>query len=235
MGKGKILAIKMMVAVLVALLSIFVLAKVTSSPEFHAKSIQSLDEKKTMVLELSAGSALAATGVATIPGDGTTPIANKLTDISSYCLLIMCVIYLEKYLLTVTGFAAFGVIIPIACLLYIINLFMKSALCQAIVQKMVAFALVLFLVIPVSVQVSNIIESTHENSVEEAMEYIEQLDEEDMQEESETKGFLEKLFDNAKDSITDTTEKVKTILNIFIETVAIMIVTSCLIPIVGIR
>lgn len=34
-----------------SILSIFVLSKVTSSPEFHAKSIQSLEEKKITVME----------------------------------------------------------------------------------------------------------------------------------------------------------------------------------------
>ena len=230
MKEKKGLIIKIIIAIVIAVLSFGVISKKASSPEFHAKTIEALEEKRTTVLELSAASALAATGVATIPGDATTPIANKLTDISSYCLFIMCAIYLEKYLLTVTGYAAFGVIIPIACLIYVINLFTQSEACKVVVQKMVAFGLAIFLVVPLSVQVSNVIETTHEDYVQTAMEKLEELDESEEVEEDE--GFFSGLFNKAKDNVADATETVKTVLNVFIETVAVMIVTSCMIPIV---
>ena len=96
-----------LIPIVIALLSFFVIARFTSSTEFNAKTIQSLDDKKTTVMELTAASTAASAAITLIPGDVGTPIANKLADLSSYFLIVLSAIYLEKYLVTITGYAAF--------------------------------------------------------------------------------------------------------------------------------
>lgn len=49
-----------------------------------------------------------------IPGDVGTPIAEKVADLSGYLLIVLCAIFLEKYLVTITGYAAFKIFIPVA-------------------------------------------------------------------------------------------------------------------------
>ena len=44
-------------------------------------------------------------------------------DLSGYFVVVLCAIFLEKYLVTITGFAAFKVLIPIACVLISANVF----------------------------------------------------------------------------------------------------------------
>ena len=95
--------IKIIIPLIIALLSIFVLARFTTSTEYHAKTIQSLDEKKATVMELTAASTAASAVITLIPGDTGTPIAEKLADLSSYFLTVLCALFLEKYLLTITG------------------------------------------------------------------------------------------------------------------------------------
>lgn len=114
-------ALFLILPLLAALLSFFVLAGVASSSEFHKHSIAALEEKQTTVLELSAASAAASAAFTLIPGDAATPIAEQLADLSSHFLVVLCAIYLEKYLLTITGFLAFKILIPVACLAYILN------------------------------------------------------------------------------------------------------------------
>ena len=99
-----------LIPIVIALLSFFVIARFTSSTEFNAKTIQSLDDKKTTVMELAAASTAASAAITLIPGDVGTPIANKLADLSSYFLIVLCAIYLEKYLVTITGYAAFKIL-----------------------------------------------------------------------------------------------------------------------------
>ena len=72
------------VLLVVMILSMTVVSKVASDPENHKKTIESLDEKKEDVLKLTATSAAASTALAAIPGDATTPVANKLADLTSY-------------------------------------------------------------------------------------------------------------------------------------------------------
>lgn len=93
--------------------------KYTASPtmKINAHAIQSLDDKKTTTLELTAAATAASAAITLIPGDAGTPIADKLADLSSYFLIVVCAIYLEKYLVTITGLAAFKLLIPIGCIL----------------------------------------------------------------------------------------------------------------------
>ena len=109
--------LKAVVPILVALASIFVIAGYAASPEFHAATIASLDEKTGTVLELTAASTAASAAITLLPGDTATPIADKLAELSSYFLIVISAIYLEKYLTTITGYAAFVILIPAACLL----------------------------------------------------------------------------------------------------------------------
>ena len=46
--------ITVIILVVITLISIFGVSKIASSNEFHTKSIQALDEKKVVVLELTA-------------------------------------------------------------------------------------------------------------------------------------------------------------------------------------
>ena len=88
---------------LIALVSLFLLSKPLSSAQFHAESLTALEEKQATVLELSAASAAASAAITLIPGDTATPIADKLADLSSHFLIVLCAIFGEKYLLTITG------------------------------------------------------------------------------------------------------------------------------------
>ncbi len=63
-------------AVVIACLSFFVVAKTVSSPEFHAKTIASLNEKQETVLEMTATSTAASAAITLIPGDAGLPIAE---------------------------------------------------------------------------------------------------------------------------------------------------------------
>ena len=133
--------LKAVVPILVALASIFVIAGYAASPEFHAATIASLDEKTGTVLELTAASTAASAAITLLPGDTATPIADKLAELSSYFLIVISAIYLEKYLTTITGYAAFVILIPAACLLLSVNAFARRHQLRRIAWKLIVFAL----------------------------------------------------------------------------------------------
>ena len=95
--------------VLAALLSIFVVGKRASDPAYHQSSIDALEEKQETVLELTAASTAASAAITLLPGDTATPIAEKLADLSGYFLIVLCAIFLEKYLLTITSCVSFTI------------------------------------------------------------------------------------------------------------------------------
>ena len=137
----KILSI--VLPIIIALFSIFVLAKPASTPSTYTKTIASLDEKKTTVMELTAASTAVSAAITLIPGDTGTPIAEKLVDLSTYFLVVLCAIYLEKYMLTLAGYGVFKVLIPAICILFIVNAFRKSETCERLMKKIGIFSLAL--------------------------------------------------------------------------------------------
>ena len=228
-----------MIPLLIAAVSVFWIAGYAASPEFHASTIASLDEKTGTVLELTAASAAASAAITLLPGDTATPIADKLAELSSYFLIVISAIYLEKYLTTITGYAAFVILIPAACILFSVNAFARTDLLRRIAWKLTVFGLAVALVIPASVRVSDLIDETYSASIRStintAIQTSGQIPEltEETGEEGETaeSSGLQRFLSGVKDTVSGTGEQVKRVLNNFINALAVMLVTSCLIPI----
>ena len=244
-----------LIPIVIALLSFFVIARFTSSTEFNAKTIQSLDDKKTTVMELTAASTASSAAITLIPGDVGTPIANKLADLSSYFLIVLSAIYLEKYLVTITGYAAFKILVPIACVFFSGYLLWRKEILRVVAQKFLLFGLAVYLVIPASVKVADMIETTYASSIESTIETAKQttdeiesetgesgqVDDKSSNEKSQSDsdsdskenagGFFSGLFNKVQEGVSTATANVENVLNNFIEALAILLVTSCLIPI----
>ena len=262
------------ILLLVAILSVTVIGKYVSAPENHQKTIASLDEKKQTVMELTAASTVTSALITLLPGDTATPIAEKMADVSGYLLIVLCAIYLEKYLVTITGYVAFTYLIPAACVLWILNLFFANATVRKLAAKLAVFGIAIFLVVPASVKISDLIGDTYQAQIEATIEdakstqnILENSDPGNDTGETEIgtgtteaatantqektnseSGSVSNIFDWAKDAFSsakdsvanvvenvtisteDLVQKVENSLNHFIEAVAVMIITSCVIP-----
>lgn len=262
------------ILLLVAILSVTVIGKYVSAPENHQKTIASLDEKKQTVMELTAASTVTSALITLLPGDTATPIAEKMADVSGYLLIVLCAIYLEKYLVTITGYVAFTYLIPAACVLWILNLFFANATVRKLAAKLAVFGIAIFLVVPASVKISDLIGDTYQAQIEATIEdakstqnILENSDSGNDTGEAEIgtgtteaatantqektnseSGSVSNIFDWAKDAFSsakdsvanvvenvtisteDLVQKVENSLNHFIEAVAVMIITSCVIP-----
>lgn len=263
-----------MILLLVAILSVTVFGKYASAPENHQKTIASLDEKKQTVMELTAASTVTSALITLLPGDTATPIAEKMADVSGYLLVVLCAIYLEKYLVTITGYVAFTYLIPIACGLWILNLVFENATVRKLAAKLAVFGLAISFVVPASVKISDLIGDTYQAQIDATIEDAKNtqniLENSDLvndtsatetetgttgaatantQEKNNSEsGSASNIFDWAKDAISsakdsvanvvenvtisteDLVQKVENSLNHFIEAVAVMIITSCVIP-----
>lgn len=118
--------------------------KIRLLPGKSPETIASLDEKKQTVMELTAASTVTSALITLLPGDTATPIAEKMADVSGYLLVVLCAIYLEKYLVTITGYVAFTYLIPIACGLWIFNLILQMLPCENWQQNLQYLALPFF-------------------------------------------------------------------------------------------
>ena len=233
---------------IIGILSFTVIGNYASSTKNHTASIKSLDEKKKVVMNLTASSTLLSVALTALPGDTATPIAEKLADLSGYFLFIMTAIYLEKFLLTVLGFAAFKVILPIACIIGIFAVFFpQQARLRYIAIKLGLFAIIIASVIPLSLTISNKIEDTQKSSISESIDSANKTATK-LKKSSKSNSSSKKsdnIFDKAKDFVSDAKdkaadignsisvsyEKIKNALNSFIDIIALFIVTTCIIPI----
>ena len=152
-------------------------------------------------------------------------------------------VYLEKYLVTITGLAAFKLLIPIGCILLSLCFGFKKDLGRTIACKLVLFGLAVYLVVPVSVRVADLIDATYgasmENTIASAKQATDEIKGEADTQSQESSGsdtggkssFWSGLVDKVEDTVTGAKVNLENTLNRFIEAIAVMLVTSCVIPI----
>ena len=277
--------IGIVVLLVIAILSFSVGAKYAAAPEHHKATIAALDEKKDTVLELTVAATATSALITLLPGDVGTPIAEKVADLSGYLLLVLCAVFLEKYLVTLTGYAAFKLFIPAACVLFAGNVILENRSVGRLARRLLAFGICIFLVVPASVKLSDLIDDTYHAQIEMTLEEAKGTqkilenesgkDTEVQQNEGKTSqnveqgtqlngnqranlsagqsrnqnsgvaGLWEKAKDalgSAKENVTSAVEnvtlsseellqKIEHSLSRFVEAIAVMLITSCVIPI----
>lgn len=207
-----------------AFVSMTVMAKKYTKPETFSRTIHSIDEKKATVLTVTASIAGVATLLAAVPDDSTTPLANEMMDLSGYLTIVVCVLVLEKSLLTILGAFTFNILIPISCVLAVICILTKRKNIGLLAGKILAFALAIVCIVPVSMRVSDLIYETNKMTIEQVVE------EEEIEKPVEKTGWFKKLANKIKESAEKAVESGKKKLNEFIDTVSLFVIAYCAIP-----
>lgn len=231
MTKGKWDVRKLVAAgvlLVVGLVSFFWLAKTTADPAFHAASIAALDEKKVTVMELTAATAAGSVAISAVPGDATTPIANQISELSGYLLIVVGAIMLEKLLLSLTCYAAFQFLLPIACVLGIVYLFAHIEWCRVLARKLALFGIVICLIVPASIQVTRIVDETFQ--IQQTVDDAEQAVEQPADTEEEGSWFSQ-IGEAITGTVSDAVDQAEAALSRFIDAVAALLITTCVIPI----
>jgi predicted RNA-binding protein Jag len=226
-----------------ALFSNLVVSRIVTAPDFNAATIKSLDDKKATVMKLSVAAAASSTALSLIPGDAAMPIANQIAQLTSYFIIILGAILLEKMLVAVVGYLAFTVIIPAACALGIAYLYIKKDFLKNLAIKLGLFGIILFAAIPVSIKVSDLIYDSYQVSIEQTMETAKQnnefIEEKKKDLSTEDQNWMEKVGDYLSNltskignDISTMIKKGENTLSVFLDTIAVLIITSCVIPVV---
>ena len=237
--------------------SFFLAAPTAQNPESYEKTIATLDSLENKALVMTASSTALATAAAMVPGDVTNPIANKLADVAGYMVIVYVAIIMEKYLLAMTGLVAFKILLPIALAAIGISIFLKGETGKVTLQrlacKLAVLGILLWALVPTSALVTNIINDTYDMSYgveteleEGVLESIDEIEAEEKAAEKSGEGekgkfSIKNLWSNIVDKTSNVTETVKgkvsdgvvefqNSMNKMIEGVAVMIVTTCVIP-----
>ena len=218
--------------VVLAILSFFIVSGLATDAENFKGTISEMDKKSKDVMALTAASTAASAAITLIPDDVGTPIAEKLADLSGYFLFVLAAIYFEKWMVTVSGFIAFKLFIPACLLLLAYLLFRPNSVAKLIAMKVIAFSVIIFLIVPVSVQLSNLIDDSYEESMKVTVEEAEQRSKEIHDNvDTDTGNVIKDFWNTVKGGISGQIEKYKNLLSNFVQAIAVLMVTSVAIPI----
>lgn len=250
--------IAIVITLVLGVASFAVVSNWASDPENYKSSYASIEKTEKNALAIAATATTAATIAAAIPGEAATPVANKLADIAGYTVIIFVAIMIEKYLLTLTGALAFKILIPIGAIIIILGLLFRDEIRRKslyqLAAKVMIVGLLLWALVPISVKVTDVINTTYEQSsvitIEDVSEdqgiTAEAQDEAKTEEESKDDGTIKGKFSSWLDKAKTTTsavvekglnegksklEPLKDKITDLIEKVAVMIVTTCVIPV----
>ena len=218
-------------AVLLGGFSFFQGAKLLEETEVYTNTVEVLDEKKGNVMGMTAALVGTSTLITGLPDDMGTPVAEQLMDMTDWLLLVLCVVFLVKYGLTMLWGLACKVLIPLACILFLADLLGQKQALRQVWMKLAVLSMVFLAAIPLGVKSAEMIEKTYETSITAMAENGDELAQMMEAETEEKENWLQTIFGKVKDSAEAKLEKAKEVLVRYTEQTAVMLVTSCLIPV----
>lgn len=244
---------KLQIGFIVALVVLALLSGFVARPHFADtktwdSTIEVIDQKKGNVLALTTSCVALSAGITALPGDTGTPVAEQLAQLSGNLGIVLAVLYLEKYLLTILWSVGLGILIPLALVLFAVSLgihgrWSTSAVLRRVATRVLVVAVIGMALVPASVWVSQKVDETYQVSIEQAEQKATEASKtsstksEKKSETTENKNVLEQLADGASSLLTSVTDSAKSMtdevvqqVTDLIEGVIVMIVTSCVIP-----
>lgn len=244
---------KLQIGFIVALVVLALLSGFVARPHFADtktwdSTIEVIDQKKGNVLALTTSCVALSAGITALPGDTGTPVAEQLAQLSGNLGIVLAVLYLEKYLLTILWSVGLGILIPSALVLFAVSLgihgrWSTSAVLRRVATRVLVVAMIGMALVPASVWVSQKVDETYQVSIEQAeQKATSAADASSSKSEKKSKvktdkNVLEQLTEGASSLLTSVTDSAKSMtdevvqqVTDLIEGVIVMIVTSCVIP-----
>lgn len=244
---------KLQIGFIVALVVLALLSGFVARPHFADtktwdSTIEVIDQKKGNVLALTTSCVALSAGITALPGDTGTPVAEQLAQLSGNLGIVLAVLYLEKYLLTILWSVGLGILIPFALVLFAVSLgihgrWSTSAVLRRVATRVLVVAVIGMALVPASVWVSQKVDETYRVSIEQTEQKATEASKtsstksEKKSETAENKNVLEQLADGASGLVASVTNGAKQMtdeivqqVTDLIEGVIVMIVTSCVIP-----
>ncbi|MBO4837172.1 MAG: hypothetical protein J5564_05705 [Clostridia bacterium] len=221
------------------LVCIFVLRPIFVRESTYREASSYLDGKMATASALTVGATTASLVVSMIPDDTGSAIAEQLAEFSSYLLIVVSAIFLERFLMTSLGFVSTALILPAAFLFWIAAILCdqeKRFRFKEYAFRLLIFGVCLILIIPIGCTIGKGIEDANAYSIQQALNASEQMEEavESLPEDSKDKNVFDHIgdfFSGLWKNATGAYEWAKTTLNNFMRSVAVMLVTTIVIPI----
>ena len=130
--------------------------------------------------------------------------------------------YLEKFLITISGYITFSVLIPLACVIVAAVVISGNKKFLSVAGKIALIGFIIYLIVPASIVLSDKIYQTQEDTVSQTIDEYNNLD---ISGDSDT-GIIGEITTIT----TNTIDKVTDFISSLMESLAVMIVTACVVP-----
>ena len=211
------------VVLLAAVISFTIIAPWAADPVNHVSTIEKTENKISAVMTLSGGAAGASATLSVLPGDLCTPLATELAELAKYFLIILSALYLEKFLITISGYITFSVLIPLALIIVAAVIISGNKRFLSLAGKLAIIGVIIYLIVPASTMLSDKIYQTQEDTVAQTIEEYNNLD---ISGDSDS-GIIGEITTIT----TNTIDKVTNFISDLTESLAVMIVTACIVPV----
>lgn len=235
-AKHASLAVKILSLLLAAALSFFVAAAKLPESNFVKESLASVEDSSDTVMKFSAATLSTALAISALPDDFATPLADSLADMNTYFVAILVVLFLEKILIRYGIKAAFTILIPLACFVGILFIATKKDILKSLAIRLCVLGLAVAFVVPCSTHITSIIASDLTAYVNDTIEETENGSDklnEAMDGSTEDQTMFEKLsdlFQTAIHGISDLMLHFQNSIRRCMNSIAILILTNCLMP-----
>lgn len=227
---------KILFAVFIMVFSVCVLAYKVPEHRYVQETLESLEESKKTVMEFSGATIAVSLAITALPDDFGSPLANTLTDMNKYFVFIFAVLHMEKLIVVEGMKLSFLYIIPIACSLYILAVLSGKAFFRNLAAKLMIFGLAVVFVIPISTHFTEKVCEDYlvyvDETISEANAGAEKVNEV-MVSGEEGRTVFDKLtdaFKTAIQGISDLLAYFENVLKKCVNSIAIMIVTTFILP-----
>lgn len=235
-AKYAALAVKILSLCLIAALSFFVATAKLPSSNFVRDSVESIEDSSDTVMKLSAATLSTSLAISALPDDFATPLADSLADMNIYFVAILVVLFLEKILIRYGIKAAFAILIPLACLAGGLFVVTRRNILRSLAVRLCVLGLAVAFVVPCNTRVTQIVASDLTEYVNDTIEETENGAgklHEAMEGGAEDRTIFEKLsdlFQTAIDDISDLMLHFQNTIRRCLNSIAILILTNCLMP-----
>lgn len=228
-----------LILVLIGVFSFFVITSWLPDRGFIQDSIESVKESSNTVMKFSAATLSTSLAISALPDDFATPLADSLADMNIYFIAILVMLHFEQLLIRYGVKLAFAIAIPVACGIGILSILLKKELLKGIAARVAVLGLAVALVVPCSTHITNYIaadlKAYVENTIADTEDGGDKLNEA-MEGGTEEQTMFEKLSDLFQTAINDMSNLMTHFQNTIrkcMNSIAILILTNCLMPIVN--
>ena len=228
-----------LILVLIGVFSFFVVTSWLPDRDFIQDSLESVEESSNTVMKFSAATLSTSLAISALPDDFATPLADSLADMNIYFIAILVMLHFEQLLIRYGVKLAFAIAIPVACGIGILSILLKKELLKGIAARVAVLGLAVALVVPCSTHITNYVAADLtayvENTIADTEDGADKLNEA-MDGGTEEQTIFEKLSDLFQTAINDMSNLMSHFQNTIrkcMNSIAILILTNCLMPIVN--